>query len=72
MAVLTVRSSVERSGRARVKTANESLVLSLEEGAIEAQVTPVPNGEAFAVDVDDPSHKPLVRVAVQRDGRDAL
>jgi hypothetical protein len=49
-------------GRARVKSAGESLVLGLEDGAIEAQVTPVPNGEAFAVDVA--SGTSLVRVAV--------
>ena len=49
-------------GRARVKSAGESLVLGLEEGSIEAQVTPVPNGEAFAVDVAAGSS--VVRVAV--------
>jgi hypothetical protein len=49
-------------GRARVKSAGESLVLGLEDGAIEAQVTPVPSGEAFAVDVA--SGESLVRVAV--------
>jgi len=49
-------------GRARVKSAGESLVLGLEDGAIEAQVTPVPSGEAFAVDVA--SGTSLVRVAV--------
>jgi hypothetical protein len=49
-------------GRARVKSAGESLVVGLEDGAIEAQVTPVPNGEAFAVDVA--SGTSLVRVAV--------
>lgn len=48
--------------RARVKSAGESLILGLEEGAIEAQVTPVPSGEAFAVDVA--SGTSLVRVAV--------
>lgn len=51
-----------RVGRARVKSAGESLVLGLEEGAIEAQVTPVPNGEAFAVDIAAGTN--LVRVAV--------
>jgi hypothetical protein len=50
------------SGRARVKSAGESLVLALEDGVIEAQVTPVPSGEAFAVDVA--SGTSLVRVAV--------
>ena len=49
-------------GRARVKSAGESLVLGLEDGAIEAQVTPVPSGEAFAVDIA--SGTSLVRVAV--------
>lgn len=49
-------------GRARVKSAGESLVLGLEDGAIEAQVTPVPNGEAFAVDVAAGAN--VVRVAV--------
>jgi hypothetical protein len=54
-------------GRARVKSAGEALVLGLEDGAIEAQVTPVRSGEAFAVDIaattaaGSPS---LVRVAV--------
>lgn len=48
--------------RARVKSAGESLVLGLEDGAIEAQVTPVPSGEAFAVDIASGSS--LVRVAV--------
>jgi ferric-dicitrate binding protein FerR (iron transport regulator) len=49
-------------GRARVKSAGESLVLGLDDGAIEAQVTPVPSGEAFAVDIASGSS--LVRVAV--------
>ncbi len=48
--------------RARVKSAAESLVLALDEGAIEAQVVPVPSGEAFAVDVAAAGK--LVRVAV--------
>lgn len=47
---------------ARVKAAGETLVLDLAAGAIEAQVTPVPSGEAFAVDVATESS--LVRVAV--------
>lgn len=50
------------AARATVKVAAESLVLALEDGAIEAQVTPVPSGEAFAVDVA--SGGKLVRVAV--------
>ena len=45
-----------------MKSAGESLVLALEDGAIEAQVTPVPSGEAFAVDIATGSS--LVRVAV--------
>jgi hypothetical protein len=56
---------IEREGgvaRARVKSAGESLVLGLEDGAIEAQVTPVPTGEAFAVDVGTQSN--VVRIAV--------
>jgi hypothetical protein len=48
--------------KANVKSAGESLVLGLEDGAIEAQVTPVASGEAFAVDVT--SGGKLVRVAV--------
>jgi hypothetical protein len=48
--------------RARVKAAGESLVVGLEDGSIEAQVTPVPSGEAFAVDVA--AGAKLVRVAV--------
>jgi hypothetical protein len=50
------------SAYVRVKSAGESLILSLEDGAIEAQVTPVPSGEAFAVDIAAGSS--LVRVAV--------
>jgi hypothetical protein len=48
--------------RARVKSAGEPLVLDLEVGAIEAQVVPVPAGEAFAVDIA--TERNLVRVAV--------
>lgn len=48
--------------RFRVKSAGETLIVGLEAGAIEAQVTPVPSGEAFAVDIA--SDKALVRVAV--------
>ena len=48
--------------RARVKSAGEALVIGLDDGAIEAQVTPVPSGEAFAVDVA--TEKSLVRIAV--------
>lgn len=62
---LLERSSPEAAGtvgRARVKAAGESLVLGLDDGAIEAQVTPVPSGEAFAVDIA--TETSLVRVAV--------
>jgi hypothetical protein len=48
--------------KANVKSASESLVLGLDDGAIEAQVTPVASGEAFAVDIA--SGGKLVRVAV--------
>jgi hypothetical protein len=47
---------------ARVKSAGEPLILALENGAIEAQVVPVPQGEAFAVDIA--TERSLVRVAV--------
>ena len=50
------------TARAHVKSAGEPLVVGLDDGAIEAQVTPVPSGEAFAVDVAAGSQ--LVRVAV--------
>jgi hypothetical protein len=50
------------AARASVKAAEESLVLGLDDGAIEAQVTPVPQGEAFAVDIA--TDHSLVRVAV--------
>jgi ferric-dicitrate binding protein FerR (iron transport regulator) len=42
---------VERGSRATVTHVDGALVLALEEGAVEAQVVPVPSGEAFAVDV---------------------
>lgn len=48
--------------RAHVVSAREPLVLRLEHGVIEAQVTPVPFGEAFAVDVA--TERGVVRVAV--------
>jgi ferric-dicitrate binding protein FerR (iron transport regulator) len=41
----------ERGSRATVTHVDGALVLALEEGAVEAQVVPVPSGEAFAVDV---------------------
>ena len=51
------------AAHARVSSAGESLVLSLDDGAIEAQVVPVPVGEAFAVDIAPAGHD-RVRVAV--------
>jgi hypothetical protein len=51
-----------RVARVQVKSAGESLVLALEDGAVEAQVTPVASGEAFAVDVAAGTR--VVRVAV--------
>lgn len=50
------------SARARIASVGESLVVDLVEGAIEAQVTPVPSGEAFAVDVSTATGR--VRIAV--------
>jgi hypothetical protein len=47
-----VAMTLEASSRARVSKMGETLVLELQRGAIEAQVTPVPHGEAFAVDVE--------------------
>ncbi len=44
--------TVERGG------SSQTVILALKQGAVEAQVTPVPAGEAFAVDVDS------IRVAV--------
>jgi ferric-dicitrate binding protein FerR (iron transport regulator) len=43
---------LEHETRARVTHVEGALVLALESGAVEAQVVPVPNGEAFAVDVE--------------------
>jgi hypothetical protein len=47
-----VLMTLEPQSRVRVSALEESLVLILERGAVEARVTPVPSGEAFAVDVD--------------------
>ncbi len=58
----SVPDAAGSGGRARVKSAGQSLVLGLDDGAIEAQVTPVPSGEAFAIDIA--TEKALVRVAV--------
>jgi hypothetical protein len=44
--------ALEDASRATVKSTRGALVLALERGAVEAQVTPVAYGEAFAVDVD--------------------
>jgi ferric-dicitrate binding protein FerR (iron transport regulator) len=41
----------ERGSKATVTHVQGALVLALEQGAVEAQVVPVPSGEAFAVDV---------------------
>jgi len=41
----------ERGSKATVTHVDGALVLALEAGAVEAQVVPVPSGEAFAVDV---------------------
>jgi hypothetical protein len=43
---------LEDGSRVNVKAARATLVLALERGAVEAQVAPVANGEAFAVDVE--------------------
>lgn len=43
---------LEAGSRAAVARVEDPLVLSLERGAVDAQVVPVPSGEAFAVDVD--------------------
>lgn len=53
---------VEDRTRAKVDRTSGTIVLSLESGAVEAQVVPVAKGEAFAVDVVTP--KDVVRVAV--------
>jgi FecR protein len=42
---------LEEGSRATVVRTQGALVLALERGAVEAQVVPVPSGEAFAVDV---------------------
>ncbi len=47
---LTMR--LEGGSRAAVTHTDGALVLALARGAVEAQVVPVPHGEAFAVDVD--------------------
>lgn len=58
-----VRWSAPHGSLLHVEHAASPLVLSLDKGAAEAQVTPVPNGEAFAIDVTASSGE-VVRVAV--------
>lgn len=53
----------EASAGAELVSADQTLVLELHRGAIEAQVVPVPSGEAFAVDLRGSGTK-VVRVAV--------
>jgi hypothetical protein len=43
--------ALEDGGRVSVASAQGTLILALEKGAVEAQVAPVASGEAFAVDV---------------------
>ncbi len=58
-----VRWAAQRGSVLDVEHAASPLVLSLEKGSAEAQVTPVPSGEAFAIDVTASSGA-TVRVAV--------
>jgi hypothetical protein len=58
-----VRWSASQGSLLHVEHAASPLVLSLEKGSAEAQVTPVPSGEAFAIDVTASSGE-VVRVAV--------
>ncbi len=58
-----VRWSSQPGSVLQVEHARSPLVLSLEKGVAEAQVTPVPSGEAFAIDVTSSSGD-VVRVAV--------
>jgi len=58
-----VRWTASGGSSLRVEHAASPLVLSLDRGAAEAQVTPVPAGEAFAIDVTSSSGS-VVRVAV--------
>ncbi len=60
---LLVAWSVEENSRVAVVKAVGALVVSLERGAVEAQVTPVASGEAFAVDVPGAAGS-ITRVAV--------
>ena len=58
-----VRWLLEQGSAVTVERADAPLVLALERGATEAQVVPVSNGEAFAVDVTS-SRGNVVRIAV--------
>lgn len=60
--LVTHEADSRRAPEGRAEAAAETLVLGLDDGAIEAQVTPVPHGEAFAVDVT--AGEKSVRVAV--------
>ncbi|CAN5137216.1 hypothetical protein BH09MYX1_BH09MYX1_05160 [soil metagenome] len=58
-----VRFSVESGSEVKVAQANAPLILALAIGATEADVTPVPTGDAFAVDVTS-ANGAVARVAV--------
>lgn len=58
--MLTARDA--EPARARVKASGETLVVELVAGTLDAEVTPVPAGEAFAVDLTEGER--VVRVAV--------
>lgn len=58
-----VRWLLESGSAVSVERAEGPLVLALEKGSAEAQVVPVPNGEAFAIDVTS-NRGNVVRVAV--------
>jgi hypothetical protein len=53
--------ALESTTRIAVRRAESPLVLALDHGAVEAQVTPVPNGEAFAIDLELPNDGPNAR-----------
>lgn len=62
-AIFALDPAGEKAGtRVKVQRSVGTLVLALERGAVEADVTPVRNGEAFAIDVAGPSG--TTRVAV--------
>ena len=44
--------SLEENSQVEVRATRGTLILTLTKGAVEAQVTPVPGGEAFAIDVE--------------------